>query len=196
MHSGDSVTNLNNAPQNSSVFAYGSAANSPGFNATILTVSSLNDSFDMQIAIGYNPVKVAFRSKNGDTSSWQSWLVLGAAASRDVGTAANQIPDMSNFEFQNGLDGGYVRFPQGWILQWSKVSVPAATGTTGATISSNYFLPFPSSVLGSWANVESRTINVAASPFVCASNNDRSSFLVTSTYKSSSLSVTVYSIGR
>ena len=196
VHSGDSVTNLNNAPQNSSVFAYGSAANSPGFNATILTVSSLNDSFDMQIAIGYNPVKVAFRSKNGDTSSWQSWLVLGAAASRDVGTAANQIPDMSNFEFQNGLDGGYVRFPQGWILQWSKVSVPAATGTTGATISSNYFLPFPSSVLGSWANVESRTINVAASPFVCASNNDRSSFLVTSTYKSSSLSVMVYSIGR
>ncbi|WP_407209976.1 pyocin knob domain-containing protein [Citrobacter portucalensis] len=72
VHSGDSVTNLNNAPQNSSVFAYGSAANSPGFNATILTVSSLNDSFDMQIAIGYNPVKVAFRSKNGDTSSWQS----------------------------------------------------------------------------------------------------------------------------
>ncbi|EAW4165916.1 hypothetical protein HYL62_002049 [Salmonella enterica] len=91
IHSGDSVTDLNSAPKNSTSFAYGSAANSPGFNATILTVNSLNDSFDMQIAIGYNPVKVAFRSKNGDTSAWQSWLILGAAASKGVGKTAGNL---------------------------------------------------------------------------------------------------------
>lgn len=196
IHSGDSVTDLNNAPKNSSSFAYGSAANSPGFNATILTVNSLNDSFDMQIAIGYNPLKVAFRSKNGDTSAWQSWLVLGAAASRDVGTAANQLPDMSKFEFQNELGGGMVRFPQNWMLQWKKVTIDAASGTKGATTSGNFLIPFTSVVIGCWANVESRIINVAASPFVCASNNDLTSFLATNTYTSSALEVMVYAIGR
>ncbi len=91
VHSTDTVTDVNNAPKNSSSFAYGSAANSPGFNATILTVSSLNDTFEMQIAIGYNPVKVAFRAQNGDTSVWQSWLILGAAASKGVGKAAGNL---------------------------------------------------------------------------------------------------------
>ncbi|TLB67791.1 phage tail protein, partial [Salmonella enterica subsp. enterica serovar Mountpleasant] len=41
---------------------------------------------------------------------------MGEAAKRAVGTGANQIPDMSNFEFQNELNGGYVRFPQNWML--------------------------------------------------------------------------------
>ncbi|MGK7442804.1 hypothetical protein ACSQ9Q_25620, partial [Salmonella enterica] len=121
---------------------------------------------------------------------------LGEAAKRAVGTGANQIPDMSNFEFQNELNGGYVRFPQNWMLQWKRVSIPAASGITGATTSANYLIPFTSTVIGSWANVESRTINVAASPFVSASNNNLSSFLATSTYTSSSLDVMVYSIGR
>ncbi len=99
VHSGDPVTDLNNAPKNSSSFAYGSAANSPGFNATVLTVSSLNDTFDMQIAIGYNPVKVAFRAQNGDTSAWQSWLVLGAAASKGVGKSAGNLIQVEGGSF-------------------------------------------------------------------------------------------------
>lgn len=91
VHSGDNIDNLNDAPKNSTSFAYASATNSPGFNATILTVNSLDDSFDMQIAIGYNPIKVAFRSKNGDTSAWQPWLILGAAASKGVGKSAGNL---------------------------------------------------------------------------------------------------------
>lgn len=123
-------------------------------------------------------------------------LQLGEAAKRNVGTGANQLPDMNSFEFQNELNGGYVRFPQNWMLQWKRITVPAASGTTGATASANYLIPFTATVIGSWANVESRTINVAASPFVSASNNDLTSFLATSTYTSSSLGVMVYSIGR
>ncbi|HCM1978973.1 TPA: hypothetical protein N3A47_004582 [Salmonella enterica subsp. houtenae serovar 47:z36:-] len=103
---------------------------------------------------------------------------------------------MNSFEFQNELNGGYVRFPQNWMLQWKRITVPAASGTTGATASANYLIPFTSTVIGSWVNVESRVINVAASPFVSASNNNLSSFLATSTYTSSSLDVMVYSIGR
>lgn len=123
-------------------------------------------------------------------------LGLGEAAKRDVGTGGNQIPDMGSFEFRNELNEGYVRFPQKWMLQWKKVSIPAASGTKGATVSANYLIPFTLTVIGSWANVESRTINVAASPFVSASNNNLSSFLATSTYTSSQLEVMVYSIGR
>lgn len=99
VHSGDNIDNLNDAPKNSTSFSYGSAANSPGFNATILTVSSLNDTFEMQIAIGYNPLKVAFRSKNGDTSAWQSWLVLGSAAGKDVGKSTGSLIQVERGSF-------------------------------------------------------------------------------------------------
>ncbi|WP_343106245.1 hypothetical protein [Escherichia coli] len=121
---------------------------------------------------------------------------LGEAAKRNVGTGENQIPDMGSFEFKNELNGGYVRFPQNWMLQWRRVIVPVASGTNGATVSSNYLIPFTTTVISSWANVESQTISVARSPFVCASNNNLSSFLVTSTYTASQLEVTAYSIGR
>lgn len=130
-------------------------------------------------------------SKNGLAN-----LQLREAAKRDVGTGLNQIPDMSSFEFRNEPNEGYVRFPQNWMLQWKRVSIPAASGITGATASANYLIPFTSTVIGSWANVESRLINVAASPFASASNNNLSSFLATSTYTSSSLDVMVYSIWR
>ena len=123
-------------------------------------------------------------------------LGLGEAAKRNVGTGENQIPDMGSFEFKNELNGGYVRFPQNWMLQWRRVIVPVASGTNGATVSSNYLIPFTTTVISSWANVESRTISVARSPFVCASNSNLSSFLVTSTYTASQLEVTAYSIGR
>lgn len=131
-----------------------------------------------------------------DVAGLLAYLGFGEAAKRDVGTGGNQIPDMGSFEFRNELNEGYVRFPQKWMLQWKKVSIPAASGTKGATVSANYLIPFTLTVIGSWANVESRTINVAASPFVSASNNNLSSFLATSTYTSSQLEVMVYSIGR
>ncbi|HGU1302502.1 TPA: hypothetical protein ACM69Z_001439 [Escherichia coli] len=123
-------------------------------------------------------------------------LGLGEAAKRNVGTGENQIPDMGSFEFKNELNGGYVRFPQNWMLQWRRVIVPVASGINGATVSSNYLIPFTTTVISSWANVESRTISVARSPFVCASNSNLSSFLVTSTYTASQLDVMAYSIGR
>ncbi|EAW2926314.1 phage tail protein [Salmonella enterica] len=146
---------------------------------------------------GKQPLDATLTSLSGKSiSDLLQYLQLGEAAKRAVGTGANQIPDMSNFEFQNELNGGYVRFPQNWMLQWKRVSIPAASGITGATTSANYLIPFTSTVIGSWANVENRTINVAASPFVSASNNNLSSFLATSTYTSSSLDVMVYSIGR
>ena len=44
-------------------------------------------------------------------------LGLKEAAKRDVGTGANQIPDMSSFLSSTG-DTGFQRFPGGLIIQW------------------------------------------------------------------------------
>ncbi|HGT6182347.1 phage tail protein [Escherichia coli] len=160
--------------------------NDPKFSTTINNALS-----------GKQPLDETLTHLSGkDVAGLLAYLGLGEAAKRDVGTGGNQIPDMGSFEFRNELNEGYVRFPQKWMLQWKKVSIPAASGTKGATVSANYLIPFTLTVIGSWANVESRTINVAASPFVSASNNNLSSFLATSTYTSSQLEVMVYSIGR
>ena len=47
---------------------------------------------------------------------------MGEAAKRDVGTAANQLPDMSSFESSVG-ESGYMCLPGGLIIQWGKVLI-------------------------------------------------------------------------
>ncbi|MCK2315812.1 hypothetical protein MZD71_08310 [Escherichia coli] len=48
---------------------------------------------------------------------------LGEAAKRNVGTGANQIPDMGSFTFS--VSGtGYQKLPSGFILQWGSIGAP------------------------------------------------------------------------
>lgn len=47
-------------------------------------------------------------------------LGLGEAAKRDVGTGANQIPDMGSFMLSVSSDG-YQKLPSGLILQWGSI---------------------------------------------------------------------------
>lgn len=61
---------------------------------------------------------------------------LGTAATKDVGTGENQIPDMSSF----GSGSGWSQLPNGKLLQWGTYTGSAATGTI------NFPVPFPSSV--------------------------------------------------
>ncbi|EGN4356218.1 phage tail protein [Escherichia coli] len=50
-------------------------------------------------------------------------LGLGEAAKRNVGTGANQIPDMGSFTLS--VSGtGYQKLPSGFILQWSSIGAP------------------------------------------------------------------------
>ncbi|HBD5373224.1 TPA: hypothetical protein KKL38_002695 [Escherichia coli] len=50
-------------------------------------------------------------------------LGLGEAAKRNVGTGANQIPDMGSFTLS--VSGtGYQKLPSGLILQWGSISTP------------------------------------------------------------------------
>ncbi|SUY02708.1 carbohydrate-binding protein [Citrobacter youngae] len=52
-------------------------------------------------------------SKNGLSN-----LGLGEAAKMDVGTGADQIPDMSAWEFVGNSSAGYFKAPNGFKLQW------------------------------------------------------------------------------
>ncbi|WP_371320522.1 gp53-like domain-containing protein, partial [Citrobacter amalonaticus] len=61
---------------------------------------------------------------------------LGTAATKDVGTGENQIPDMSSF----GSGSGWSQLPNGKLLQWGTYTGSAITGTI------NFPVPFPSSV--------------------------------------------------
>jgi hypothetical protein len=50
-------------------------------------------------------------------------LGLGEAAKRNVGTGANQIPDMGSFTLSVSVTG-YQKLPSGFILQWGSISTP------------------------------------------------------------------------
>ncbi|EOV7571158.1 hypothetical protein ACORCF_004272 [Escherichia coli] len=52
-----------------------------------------------------------------------TYLGLGEAAKRNVGTGANQIPDMGSFTLS--VSGtGYQKLPSGFILQWGSIVTP------------------------------------------------------------------------
>lgn len=59
-------------------------------------------------------------------------LGLKTAAARDVGTGANQIPDMSNFTSGSGANGWWRKGPDGVIEQYGLISNMSSTGITPA----------------------------------------------------------------
>lgn len=61
-----------------------------------------------------------------------TYLDLGEAAKRDVGTGANQIPDMSSFASVRGVTGSQ-RLPGGRIRQWQQVTVSSGGTCTFPT---------------------------------------------------------------
>ncbi|HGZ0705187.1 TPA: phage tail protein [Escherichia coli] len=65
-----------------------------------------------------------------------TYLGLGEAAKRDVGTGANQIPDMSSWTAGISPDAIWIRFPDGTIIQMG------ASGTSNTDIT--FPIPFPS----------------------------------------------------
>ncbi|MGS8006405.1 gp53-like domain-containing protein [Escherichia coli] len=62
------------------------------------------------------------------TNALTTNLSLGNAATKNVGTGANQIPDMNSFNNSLG-SSGYQKFPGGLILQWGSANVSGSSGT-------------------------------------------------------------------
>lgn len=56
-------------------------------------------------------------------------LGLGEAAKRNVGTGANQLPDMGSFMLSASVPG-YQKLPSGLIIQWGPIDVPLTSQDT------------------------------------------------------------------
>lgn len=65
----------NNLPANSVSFVYGSAKNSPGFEASVLDFAGLGGTYRTQIAASYSDggKRLKYRAMNGDNSTWGAW---------------------------------------------------------------------------------------------------------------------------
>lgn len=73
--SGAFTDDCNNLPANSISFVYGSARNSPGFEASVLDFSGLLGAYRTQIAASYSDggKRVSIRTCNGDNLTWNPW---------------------------------------------------------------------------------------------------------------------------
>lgn len=70
------ITDASGLPGNSVSFCYASAANSPGYEATILDVGGLGgDGYRVQYAASYNDggKRLKFRTLNADNGQWGAW---------------------------------------------------------------------------------------------------------------------------
>ena len=64
-----------------------------------------------------------------DVAGLLAYLGLGEAAKRNVGTGANQLPDMGSFMLSASVPG-YQKLPSGLIIQWGPIDVPLTSQDT------------------------------------------------------------------
>ena len=102
-----------------------------------------------------------------------TYLGLGEAAKRNVGTGANQIPDMSLFASSNTATAAAQKFPSGLILQCGMLNSPP-------NASSTYGMRFPmtfSRVLA--VTVTLNVTGASGQPTVSATNVQNTGFNIT-----------------
>ncbi|ELU5327552.1 phage tail protein [Escherichia coli] len=98
--------------------------NDPNFATTMLNALA-----------GKQPLDNTLTNLSGkDVAGLLTYLGLGEAAKRDVGTGDNQIPDMGAF----ASGSGWFRLPGGYIVQFGTFS-----GNTTRFISGHFPIPFP-----------------------------------------------------
>ncbi|HBP8875751.1 TPA: hypothetical protein L6676_002044 [Escherichia coli] len=81
------------------------------------------------------------------TNALTTNLGLGNAATKNVGTGTNQIPDMTNFASLLATGRGYQKLPSGLIIQWGTVNIPS---TGSGSIDVTYPIAYPSGYMGIW----------------------------------------------
>ena len=102
--------------------------NDPNFATTMLNALA-----------GKQPLDNTLTNLSGkDVAGLLTYLGLGEAAKRDVGTGDNQIPDMGAF----ASGSGWFRLPGGYIVQFGTFS-----GNTTRFISGHFPIPFPNQPL-------------------------------------------------
>ncbi|EPY2885285.1 gp53-like domain-containing protein [Salmonella enterica subsp. enterica serovar Ouakam] len=101
-----------------------------------------------------------------------AYLGLGTAATKNIGTGANQVPDMNSFNGYKGgsVTNGWQALPSGLIIQWYTSTHPG-DGTTWAY---NFPIPFPNAFLGDTAVVAGASNNRSYVNGTASSNTSRS----------------------
>ncbi|HBB7698459.1 TPA: hypothetical protein KCN02_002750 [Escherichia coli] len=100
-------------------------------------------------------------------------LGLGEAAKRNVGTGANQIPDMSLFASSNTATAAAQKFPSGLILQCGQLN-------GSPNVSSTYGMRFPMTFSRVLAVTVTLNVNGASGqPTVSATNVQNTGFNIT-----------------
>ncbi|AUO56745.1 phage tail protein [Escherichia coli] len=137
--------------------------NDPNFATTMLNALA-----------GKQPLDNTLTNLSGkDVAGLLAYLGLGEAAKRNVGTGANQIPDMSLFASINTVTAAAQKFPSGLILQCGQLN--------GApNVSSTYGMTFPmtfSRVLA--VTVTLNVTGASGQPTVSATNVHNTGFDIT-----------------
>ncbi|EOB2488167.1 phage tail protein [Escherichia coli] len=137
--------------------------NDPKFSTTINNALS-----------GKQPLDETLTNLSGkDVAGLLAYLGLREAAKRDVGTGANQIPDMSLFASINTVTAAAQKFPSGLVLQCGQLN--------GApNVSSTYGMKFPMTFSRVIAVVVTLNVTGAAGqPTVSATNVQNTGFDIT-----------------
>ncbi len=120
--------------------------NDPNFATTMLNALA-----------GKQPLDNTLTNLSGkDVAGLLSYLGLGEAAKRNVGTGDNQIPDMGAF----ASGSGWFRLPGGYIVQFGTFS-----GNTTRFISGHFPIPFPNQPM---VSVSVMSDNVQSDPSIPA----------------------------
>lgn len=101
-----------------------------------------------------------------------AYLGLGTAATKNIGTGANQVPDMNSFNGYKGgsVTNGWQALPSGLIIQWYTGTHPGDS----TAWSYNFPIPFPNAFLGDTAVVAGATNNRSYINGSTSSNTSRS----------------------
>lgn len=92
---GNDVSDTNSLPVNSASFVYSTALNSPELTGTLLDVSGLGGSYNMQITAAYNGNGnvIKFRTYNGDSvKKWNPWYNLYHTGNKPTATDVGALP--------------------------------------------------------------------------------------------------------
>ncbi|HFD7374143.1 TPA: phage tail protein [Escherichia coli] len=137
--------------------------NDPNFATTMLNALA-----------GKQPLDNTLTNLSGkDVAGLLTYLGLGEAAKRNVGTGANQIPDMSLFASSNTATAAAQKFPSGLILQCGQLN-------GSPNVSSTYGMMFPmtfSRVLA--VTVTLNVTGASGQPTVSATNVHNTGFNIT-----------------
>ncbi|HGY6027614.1 TPA: phage tail protein [Enterobacter asburiae] len=124
---------IDNAPDGLNTLRELAAAinNDPSF------YSSVNNALSGKLAKSQNGADIP------DAATFRANIGVKSAGVRDVGTGANQIPDMSSFGLSTSVNG-WCKLPNGLIIQWGKAG-PLTPSMPDNSV--NFNISFPNACL-------------------------------------------------